>query len=215
MRTAIETRTTGKKTVSVTYMANILFVRQKQTLGLGHAVSVAQAFTGDEPFLVIYGDDVIIGEDPVCAQLIRAYEEYDRPAVGVKAVPWEDVSRYCSLKTTPLHDNYFFVDDMIEKPKKGQEFSNYSILGRVLLTPEIYRILAHTGRGAGGEIQLTDAMAEYARTCGGMTAVDFTGKHYDMGNKLCVVQAQVEMALQHPEIGEAFRAYLKEFCKTL
>ena len=85
----------------------------------------------------------------------------------------------------------------------------------MLLTPEIYRILAHTGRGAGGEIQLTDAMAEYARTCGGMTAVDFTGKHYDMGNKLCVVQAQVEMALQHPEIGEAFRAYLKEFCKTL
>ena len=75
---------------------------------------------------------------------------------------WADVSRYCSLKTTPIHDNYFFVDDMIEKPKKGQEFSNYSILGRVLLTPEIYDLLAHTKPGAGGEIQLTDAMAEYA-----------------------------------------------------
>ena len=112
-------------------------------------------------------------------------------------------------------DNYFFVDDMIEKPKKGQEFSNYSILGRVLLTPEIYEILAHTKPGAGGEIQLTDAMAEYARTRGGMTAVEFTGKHYDMGNKLKVVEAQVELALQHPEIGEEFRAYLKEFCKTL
>lgn len=201
--------------LGISNMANIFFVRQKQTLGLGHAVSMARAFTGDEPFLVIYGDDVIVGEDPVCAQLIRAYEEYGRPVAGVKAVPWEDVSRYCSLKTTPLHDNYFFVDDMIEKPKKGQEFSNYSILGRVLLTPKIYEILAHTGRGAGGEIQLTDAMAEYARTCGGMTAVAFTGTHYDMGNKLCVVQAQVEMALQHPEIGPAFRAYLKEFCKTL
>ena len=104
---------------------------------------------------------------------------------------------------------------MIEKPKKGQEFSNYSILGRVLLTPEIYDILAHTKPGAGGEIQLTDAMAEYARNHGGMTAVEFTGKHYDMGNKLCVVEAQVELALQHPQIGEAFRAYLKEFCKTL
>jgi NDP-sugar pyrophosphorylase family protein len=181
-----------------------------------HGVLVlAKPFTGDDPFVVIYGDDVIWGEDPVCAQLIRAYEEFGRPVAGVSAVPWEDVSRYCSLKTTPIHDNYFFVDDMIEKPKKGQEFSNYSILGRVLLTPEIYEILAHTKPGAGGEIQLTDAMAEYARTRGGMTAVEFTGKHYDMGNKLKVVEAQVELALQHPEIGEEFRAYLKEFCKTL
>ena len=158
---------------------------------MGHAVSMAKAFTGDDPFVVIYGDDVIWGEDPVCAQLIRAYEEFGRPAAGVSAVPWADVSRYCSLKTTPIHDNYFFVDDMIEKPKKGQEFSNYSILGRVLLTPEIYDILAHTKPGAGGEIQLTDAMAEYARNCGGMTAVEFTGTHYDMGNKLRVVEAQV------------------------
>ena len=113
------------------------------------------------------------------------------------------------------HLSKISVDDMIEKPKKGQEFSNYSILGRVLLTPEIYDLLAHTKPGAGGEIQLTDAMAEYARNYGGMTAVEFTGKHYDMGNKLKVVEAQVELALQHPEIGEAFRAYLKEFCKTL
>ena len=191
------------------------FDRKQQTLGLGHAVSMAKPFTGDDPFVVIYGDDVIWGEDPVCAQLIRAYEEFGRPAAGVSAVPWADVSRYCSLKTTPIHDNYFFVDDMIEKPKKGQEFSNYSILGRVLLTPEIYDILARTKPGAGGEIQLTDAMAEYARNYGGMTAVEFTGKHYDMGNKLKVVEAQVELALQHPEIGEAFREYLKEFCKTL
>ena len=170
--------------LGIANMANILFVRQKETLGLGHAVNTAKAFTGDDPFVVIYGDDVIWGEDPVCAQLIRAYEEFGRPAAGVSAVPWEDVSRYCSLKTAPIHDNYFFVDDMIEKPKKGQEFSNYSILGRVLLTPEIYEILAHTKPGAGGEIQLTDAKAEYARARGGMTAVEITGKHYDMGNKL-------------------------------
>ncbi len=201
--------------LGISNMANLFFVRQKQTLGLGHAVSMAKAFTGDEPFLVIYGDDVIVGDDPVCAQLIRAYEEFGRPVAGVKQVPWADVSRYCSLKTAPLHDNYFFVDDMIEKPKPGQEFSNESILGRVLLTPEIYDILKDTKPGAGGEIQLTDAMAVLARERGGMTAVEFTGKHYDMGNKLCVVEAQVELALKHPEIGEAFRAYLKEFCKTL
>ncbi len=201
--------------LGISNLANIFFVRQQQTLGLGHAVSMAKPFTGDDPFVVIYGDDVIWGEDPVCAQLIRAYEEFGRPAAGVSAVPWADVSRYCSLKTTPIHDNYFFVDDMIEKPKKGQEFSNYSILGRVLLTPEIYDILARTKPGAGGEIQLTDAMAEYARNYGGMTAVEFTGKHYDMGNKLKVAEAQVELALQHPEIGEAFRAYRKEFFSTL
>ena len=204
-----------REVVDISHLANFYFVRQKETRGLGHAVSRARSFVGNEPFAVLYGDDVIIGEDPACGQLIRAYEEFGRPAAGVSAVPWADVSRYCSLKTTPIHDNYFFVDDMIEKPKKGQEFSNYSILGRVLLTPEIYDILAHTKPGAGGEIQLTDAMAEYARTRGGMTAVEFTGKHYDMGNKLKVVEAQVELALQHPEIGEEFRAYLKEFCKTL
>ena len=145
--------------LGISNLANIFFVRQQQTLGLGHAVSMAKPFTGDDPFVVIYGDDVIWGEDPVCAQLIRAYDEFGRPAAGVSAVPWADVSRYCSLKTTPIHDNYFFVDDMIEKPKKGQEFSNYSILGRVLLTPKIYDILARTKPGAGGEIQLTDATA--------------------------------------------------------
>jgi len=193
----------------------LIILGRNQSIIEDHFDRSPELEAGDDPFVVIYGDDVIWGEDPVCAQLIRAYEEFGRPAAGVSAVPWEDVSRYCSLKTTPIHDNYFFVDDMIEKPKKGQEFSNYSILGRVLLTPEIYEILAHTKPGAGGEIQLTDAMAEYARTRGGMTAVEFTGKHYDMGNKLKVVEAQVELALQHPEIGEEFRAYLKEFCKTL
>ncbi len=201
--------------LGIANLANIFFVRQKQTLGLGHAVLTGKAFVGDDPFVVIYGDDVIVGDDPVCAQLIRAYEKYHRPAVGVNQVPWEDVSRYCSLKTTPIEDNCFFVDDMIEKPKKGQEFSNYSILGRVLLEPEIFEILEHTAPGANNEIQLTDAMAVVARERGGMTAVEFTGKHYDMGNKLCVMQAQVEMSLKHPEIGPAFREYLKEIAKTL
>ncbi|MFI3169391.1 MAG: UTP--glucose-1-phosphate uridylyltransferase [Faecalibacterium sp.] len=201
--------------LGIANLANIMFVRQKETLGLGHAVLMAKPFTGADPFLVVYGDDVIIGEDPACAQLIRAYEAFGRPACAVNPVPWEDVSRYCSLKTTPIHDNYFFVDDMIEKPKKGQEFSNYSILGRVLLTAEIYDIIEGLAPGAGGEIQLTDAMAEVSRNRGGMTAVHFTGKRYDMGDKLSVVQAQVELALQHPEIKDAFRAYLKDFCAAL
>ncbi len=201
--------------LGISNLANIFFVRQKETLGLGHAVLMAKSFTDGEPFLVAYGDDVIIGDDPACAQLIRAYEEFGRPSAAVNAVPWEDVAKYCSLKTENIKDNYYFVDDMIEKPKKGEEFSNYSILGRVLLTSDIYEIIETLKPGAGGEIQLTDAMAEYARKHGGMTAVDFTGKRYDMGNKLEVVKAQVEVALTHPEIAEAFREYLKEFSKTL
>lgn len=195
-------------------MANIFFVRQKQTLGLGHAVLMAKPFTGDEPFVVMYGDDVIMGEDPVAGQLIRAYEAYGRAAVGIKEVPKADLQKYCSMKAEPIQDNHYFIDDMIEKPAPGQEFSNFSILGRCLLTPEIYTILEHTAPGAGGEIQLTDAMAVLAREKG-VTGVDFTGKRYDMGNKLGVMQAQVETALRHPEIGPAFRKYLREVSKTL
>lgn len=195
-------------------MANIFFVRQKQTLGLGHAVLMAKPFTGDEPFVVMYGDDVIMGEDPVAGQLIRAYEAYGRAAVGIKEVPKADLQKYCSMKAEPIQDNHYFIDDMIEKPAPGQEFSNFSILGRCLLTPEIYTILEHTAPGAGGEIQLTDAMAVLAREKG-VTGVDFTGKRYDMGNKLGVMHAQVETALRHPEIGPAFREYLREVSKTL
>ena len=195
-------------------LANIFFVRQKQTLGLGHAVLMAKAFTGSEPFVVMYGDDVILGEDPCAAQLCRAFEQFGRPAVAVNRVPQADLAKYCSLKAEPIRDNYYYVDDMIEKPAPGQEFTNLSILGRVLLTPEIYTILEHTRPGAGGEIQLTDAMAEYARAKG-VTAVDFTGKRYDMGNKLGVMQAQVETALRHAEIGPAFRQYLKELAGSL
>ena len=161
-----------------------------------------------------YGDDVILGEDPCAAQLCRAFEQFGRPAVAVNRVPQADLAKYCSLKAEPIRDNYYYVDDMIEKPAPGQEFTNLSILGRVLLTPEIYTILEHTRPGAGGEIQLTDAMAEYARAKG-VTAVDFTGKRYDMGNKLGVMQAQVETALRHAEIGPAFRQYLKELAGSL
>ena len=195
-------------------LANIYFVRQKETLGLGHAVMMAKAFTADEPFVVMYGDDVIIGEDPAAGQLIRAYEAYGKCAVGIKEVPAADISKYSSLKVDALKDNYYNVTDMIEKPAPGQELSLFSILGRALLTSEIYDILSHTKPGAGGEIQLTDAMLEIARR-DGMVGVDYTGKRYDMGNKLGIMQAQVETALKHKEIGEDFRTYLKELAATL
>lgn len=198
----------------ITRLANIWYVRQKETRGLGHAVNCARSFIGDEPFAVLYGDDVIIGEDPACGQLIRAYEEYGLGVVGVKEVSPQAIRKYSSLKVEPLAQGRFRCTDMVEKPAPGEEFSLYSILGRCVLPPDIFDILDSTPPGAGGEIQLTDAMKALARR-EGMVAVDFTGRRYDMGSKLGVMQAGVEVALQHPEIGRDFRAYLKELAKTL
>ena len=200
--------------VGISKLANIFYVRQKETKGLGHAIGCAREFVGDEPFAVLYGDDVILGEDPACGQLMRAYEQFGSGVVGVKEVSREAIRKYSSLKVEHIQDNYFRCTDMVEKPQPGQEFSLYSILGRCVLPPEIFDILDNTPPGAGGEIQLTDAMGTLARR-DGMTAVDFTGTRYDMGNKLGIMQASVEVALRHPEIGEDFRAYLKELCKTL
>ena len=189
-----------EQVVGISKLANIFYVRQKETKGLGHAIRCAKEL-GDEPFAVLYGDDVILGEDPACGQLIRAYEQFGNGVVGVKEVTREAIQKYSSLQVKPIRDNYYLCTDMIEKPKPGEEMSLYSILGRCVLPPEIFDILDQTPPGAGGEIQLT--------------AVDFTGTRYDMGNKLGILQASVEVALNHPEIGTEFRAYLKELCKTL
>ena len=197
-------------------MANIYFIRQKEAKGLGHAVHCARDFVGDNLFTVLYGDDIIFSKTPVCRQLIDTYEQYGRAVVGVKPVPMADVARYCSLKIEPIdgRDDCFFCDDMIEKPKKGQEFSNYSILGRVLLPPEIFDILKDQAPGAGGEIQLTDAMATLARERG-VTALHFEGERFDMGSKLGFLRANVVRGCQHEEVGEEFRAFLREFAKNL
>lgn len=203
-----------RQVVGITHMANIYFVRQKETKGLGHAVNCARSFVGNEPFAVLYGDDVILSEKPVCKQLIQAYEETGKGCLGVQEVSRADISKYCSLKVAPLHDNYYTCTDMIEKPKPEQIMSQFSVLGRCLLPPEIFDLIDQTKPGAGGEIQLTDAMCMLARSQG-MVAVDFEGRRYDMGNKLGIMEAQVEVALQHPEIKDAFRAYLKQVAKSL
>ncbi|XOQ49376.1 MAG: UTP--glucose-1-phosphate uridylyltransferase GalU [Eubacteriales bacterium] len=203
-----------KEVIDIAHQANIYFVRQKETRGLGHAVNCARSFVGNEPFAVLYGDDVIMGEDPACAQLIRAYEEFGKGVLGVKQVSAEAITKYSSLKVENIHDNYFKCTDMIEKPSPDKIMSLYSILGRCILTPDIFDILDKTEPGAGGEIQLTDAMRTLARSVG-MIAVEYTGKRYDMGNKLGIMQAQVEAALKHPEIGAEFKAYLKDLCKEI
>lgn len=195
-------------------MANIQFIRQKETKGLGHAVACAKSFVGNEPFAVLYGDDVIIGEDPVCGQLCRVYEEFGKSVVGIKQVTPEQILRYCSLAVSPVRDNVFEVSDMIEKPSPDKVMSLYSILGRCVLTPDIFDILAVTKPGAGGEIQLTDAMCVQAKNSN-MMGVDYVGTRYDMGNKLGILQANCEVALGRPNMRDDFAAYLKELVKTL
>ncbi|MCI8387815.1 MAG: UTP--glucose-1-phosphate uridylyltransferase [Clostridiales bacterium] len=191
-------------------MANVYFLRQKETRGLGHAVLTAKNFVGNEPFYILYGDDIIVSETPVCTQLANAFESHGKPVCGVKPVPWESVYKYCSLKAEQNGDGSYNVTDMIEKPKPEQVYTNLSILGRVLLTPDIFDILETTAPGAGGEIQLTDAMRVIAQN-GGMTAVDFEGERFDLGSKLGFLTANIKEAVKHPEVGEDFKKFLREF----
>ena len=199
----------------ISELANISFIRQKEMKGLGHAVLKAKSFVGNEPFAVLFGDGVIISKKPAIRQLIDCYGEYGEGVVGVKKVPAEDIHKDGSLKVENLHDNVFKCTDMKEKPKTLEEaFSLYSILDRCVLPPEIFEILENTKPGVGGEIQLTDAMREIAITKG-MTAVEFEGTRYDMGNKFGILQAQIEVGLEHPETKDQLREYIKELAKTL
>ena len=212
---------TGKASVveelhAICNLANISFIRQKETKGLGHAVSCARAFVGNDPFVVMYGDDIIFSRVPATKQLIDAYMRYGLGTAAVKAVPEELVCKYCSMKAEPIPGSArdWHVTDMIEKPRPDQIWTNLAILGRVLLPPDIFDILDHTPPGVGGELQLTDAMRVLARR-DGMTAVDFEGTRFDLGSKLGLMCANVTRAVEHEEIGAEFRAFLKEFVSTL
>lgn len=203
--------------VGLTRMANICFIRQKETKGLGHAVGCARSFVGDEPFAILFGDDVILGEKPVTAQLCEAYEKYGLGVVGTKEMAPEVVMRGSSLRleSLPGETNVFRCTDLVEKVSRREDLlSHYTILGRCVCPPEIFDILDRTKPGVGNEIQLTDALAVLAKTKG-LTAVDFEGKRYDMGNKLGILQATVDVALQHPEVKEGFKAYLRQIADQL
>lgn len=196
-------------------MANITFIRQKEMKGLGHAVLRAKSFIGKEPFAVLYGDGVICSKTPAIKQLIDAYGEYGEGVLGVKKVAENEIHKYGSLKVEHMHDNIFKCTDMVEKPQtKEAVLSLYSILDRCVLPAEIFEILENTKPGAGGEIQLTDAMREIAVTKG-MTAVEFEGKRYDMGNKFGILQACIEIGLEHPETGDDLKDYIKKLAKLI
>ncbi len=193
---------------------NIYFLRQKETKGLGHAVLCAKNFVGNEPFAVLYGDDVILSETPCTKQLCDAYEKYGKGVVGVKEVPGMAITKYCSLKTEHIEDNCYKCTDMIEKPKPEEIMGNFSILGRVVLPPEIFDILEKTPLGTGNELQLTDAMKTLAQDKG-VIAVEYEGVRYDMGNKFGILQANIEVGLKHPDTKDELKAYLKSIADKL
>ncbi len=200
--------------VDITKLANITYTRQHEVKGLGHAILCAKAFVGDEPFAVLYGDDVILGENPVCKQLCDAYEKYGLGVVGIKEVTLEQIQKYSSMKLEALGEKQYKITDMIEKPRPEQVFSLFSILGRCVLPSRIFSILESIPYGYGGELQLTDAMKVLAQE-EGMIGVDFDGRRYDMGSKLGILEAIVEVGLSHPETGEGFRKYLKTIVDQL
>ena len=197
-------------------MANVYFLRQKETRGLGHAVGRARSFVGDEPFLVMYGDDIIFSKKPVCRQLMDVYEKYEKPVLGVKPVPMDQIYKYSSLKVEAIEgeDKLTYCTDMIEKPKAGEEFSNLSILGRVLLTPEIFDIIDDLEPGAGGEYQLTDAIKNIARR-DGVYALEFEGDRYDLGSKSGFLMANIVKGLEHPETKDEMREFILELAGKL
>lgn len=190
-------------------LANIFYVRQKETKGLGHAIWRAKRFVGDEPFAVLLGDDVMRSRTPVIGQLIAAAEKYDASAVGVQQVSLDAISKYCSLKVEPLEDKVFLTTDMVEKPRPEQVFSNYAILGRYVLKSGIFDILEHQEPGFGGEIQLTDGLKKLCQK-ERMVAVDFDGHRYDTGNLRGFMEASIDFALDHPETGAWLRQFIKD-----
>lgn len=188
-------------------MANIFFVRQKETLGLGHAIWRARRFTGDEPFAVLLGDDIMRAPRPVTRQLIDAAEKYGACAVGTQQVSPQAIGKYSSLKISPLEERIFRVTDMNEKPAPDQIFSYYAILGRYVLTPAVFGILETVSPGYGGEIQLTDGLRQLC-LLEPMVAVDFEGRRYDTGNLKGFLEAALDFSLDHPETGPWLKEYI-------
>jgi UTP--glucose-1-phosphate uridylyltransferase len=182
-------------------LADIHYIRQKEPKGLGHAVNCAKKFIGDEPFAVLLGDDIVQAETPCLKQLIEKYEETTASIIGVQQVPENETHRYGIIEPSSSFNNLYGVKNFVEKPKQGTAPSNLAIMGRYILTPEIFHFLDVQQIGAGGEIQLTDAIQklnQYQR----VFAYDFEGTRYDVGEKLGFIMTTIDFALKDKEISK-------------
>lgn len=197
----------------VSNLADIYYIRQKEPKGLGHAILCAKSFVGYEPFAVMLGDDIIDCSIPCLKQLICAYEKYNSSIIGVQEVSPTEVNKFGIINGISIERNIYKAVDLVEKPDMDKAPSNIAILGRYIITPEIFNILEHTNPGVGGEIQLTDALRELVR-CHNIYALLFNGKRYDIGNKLGFVKANIEFALKHDDLRTDLTQYLKNLNYT-
>ena len=189
-------------------MVDIHYIRQKEPKGLGHAIHCAKTFVGNEPFAVLLGDDVVDSEVPCLKQLIDCYSEYKTTILGVQTVPESETNKYGIVDGIHIEDRVYKVKDLVEKPSVDEAPSNVAILGRYIVTPQIFDILENTEPGKGGEIQLTDALKTLISQ-EAMYAYNFEGRRYDVGDKLGFLQATIEFALKKDELRDRFLDYLK------
>ena len=196
-------------------MADVFFLRQKETKGLGHAIWRAKSFVGDEPFGILLGDDIMLSEKPVLKQLVEAAEDNSCSAIAVREVPDELIVKYSSVKLEEkLADRVYRISDMNEKPTLAEKLSQYAILGRYVLTPAIFDILEHTAPGRNNEIQLTDGMKELVHR-EPMCAVDFEGRRYDTGNLKGYLESIIDFALKNEEAGPWLRQFILDKAELL
>ncbi len=200
---------------AVADMADVFFLRQKETKGLGHAVWRAKSFVGDEPFGILLGDDIMLGQKPVLKQLVEAAEANSCSAVAIHKVPDELIVKYSSVKLEEQRgERVYRISDMNEKPTLEEKLSDYAILGRYVLTPAIFDILEHTAPGRNNEIQLTDGMKELVRH-ERMVGVDFEGRRYDTGNLKGYLESIIDFALQNEEAGPWLRQFILDKAEML
>ena len=194
---------------TISELASVSYVRQKEPLGLGHAILCARALVGAEPFAVFLGDDIIGGAAVPCMrQLLDVYDKYDGPVIAVERVPRERIHQYGVIAGRHIEGNVWQIEDLVEKPRAEDAPSDLAIIGRYVLTPDVFARLADTPPDRRGEIQLTDALRALRKTRP-MYAVEFEGKRYDTGDKLGFLKATVEFALLRPDLGADFREYLR------
>lgn len=193
----------------ISEMARISYVRQREALGLGHAILQARDLVGDEPFAVMLSDDIIDSDTPALQQLLKVYEKYDAPVVATMQVEGEEISKFGALAVEEIEDRVYRVKDMIEKPRMSEAPSDLAIIGRYVLTPDIFAEIESTKPGAVGEIQITDAMRSLLKKRD-FYAVRFEGTRYDAGDKLGFLMATIEFGLKHTELADEFSKFLKD-----
>lgn len=195
-------------------MANIYYVRQKEPKGLGHAILCAKSFIGNHPFAVMLGDDVVDSETPCIGQLINVFDRYQKTIIGVQPVKKENVCDYGIVDCHKVDERIYKIHDMVEKPDIDKAPSNIAILGRYIITPNIFDLLESQTPGKGGEIQLTDAL-EKLLTIDEAYAYDFIGTRYDVGKKIGFLQATIEFALKREDLKKEFKEYLINLTKSM